>query len=648
MSDPGAKSRGEHAARILIVDDDERNLLALSEVLKPVANVVCATSGRDALRHLMREDFAVILLDVFMPGLDGYETAGLIRQREQTARIPIIFLSAVNKETEHLMRGYEMGAVDYVFKPVDPLVLKSKVSVFVDLFEMRSKLEISERRQDAILRALPMAIYEMTEHEGETLRQFRGGGLAHFLGSEADGVMRGEQQWDSWIHPEDRELLDREPKRGGDTVTVEYRWIGPEGVRHHILDQRIATRPVAGQRRWAGSLIDITERKELEAKLVHAGKMDALGQLTGGVAHDFNNLLAAILGGLGLLQRRLQMGERETQVVEQMRHAATQGTELVRRMMAFGRQQDLQPASIEAASLCQSVAGIVSHSLGGTVAVKWDCDACGLNLFIDRSQLELALVNLILNARDAMAGGGEITVSITPFEEAGKDSPQLRIRVLDRGCGIPPDKLARVTEPFFTTKETGKGTGLGLSMVSGFVHQSGGELRIESIVGKGTTIDLILPATLDSPSVQAVDDADDLEWLADKSLLLIDDDHAVRAILKERFVDAGASVDDFDCGAKAVAAAQADPGKYDFVLSDFAMPGMDGLEALRAISKIAPATRTVLMTGNTEDIRLDSSGDIPLVRKPLNLQVLARAFADRKESDKDAARPKPVAAGGSR
>ena len=149
-----------NTAKVLVVDDDERNLLALSQVLDPIADVVCSPSGRHALRQLLREEVAVILLDVFMPDLDGYETAALIRERAQTARIPIIFLSAVNKETEHLMRGYELGAVDYVFKPVDPIVLKSKVSVFVDLFNMRRQLEDSEKRQASILRALPMAIYE--------------------------------------------------------------------------------------------------------------------------------------------------------------------------------------------------------------------------------------------------------------------------------------------------------------------------------------------------------------------------------------------------------------------------------------------------------------------------------------------------------
>src|SRR5215207_10052199 len=146
-------SSGQSRARVLIVDDDERNLLALSQVLRDTADVVTAASGKDALRILLTQDVAVILLDVFMPGMDGYEVASLIRDRQQTARIPIIFLSAVNKETEHLMRGYAMGAVDYVFKPVDPIVLKSKVGVFVDLYEMRLQFETKSRHEQELREA---------------------------------------------------------------------------------------------------------------------------------------------------------------------------------------------------------------------------------------------------------------------------------------------------------------------------------------------------------------------------------------------------------------------------------------------------------------------------------------------------------------
>ena len=618
-------------ARVLVVDDDERNLLALSEVLAPIAEVVCASSGREALRQLLRDEFAVILLDVFMPELDGYETAALIREREQTARIPIIFLSAVNKETEHLMRGYEMGAVDYVFKPVDPVVIKSKVAVFVDLFTTHQQLEESEKRQDSILRALPMAIYEITEKDGAFLRRFRGGDLDHFLGSDTVSVLRGERDWQEWVHPEDKARIAEIMGRGGDTATIEYRWIGPGGVRHHILDQLVETSTGSGPRRWAGSLLDITERKELEARLVHAGKLDALGQLTGGVAHDFNNLLAAMLGGIAILQRRLTLGEREQLVVDQMRHAATQGTELVRRMMAFARQQELSPGAVDPATLCDSVAGLVNHALGGQVQVKWDCPPEGLNLFVDRSQLELALMNLIINARDAMPDGGEITVSIEKDKRAGSKEPMLRISVSDTGSGIPEDVLARVTEPFFTTKEAGKGTGLGLSMVSGFAHQSGGELRIDSTVGQGTRIEMRLPATESEPSQPAgptgEPEQSGLDWLKGKTVVLIDDDDAVRTVLTEQFRDAGGIVEDYASGDAAVAAIEKSRQDYDYILSDFAMPGLDGLETLRRLGKLSPGARTALMTGNADDARLTKSAGLKVIRKPLSPETLAKAFA---------------------
>ena len=233
MKSTPTEAPGKGSAKILVVDDDERNLLALSEVLGSIAKVVTAASGHDALRLLMKQDFAVILLDVFMPGIDGYETAALIRDREQTSRIPIIFLSAVNKETEHLVKGYEMGAVDYVFKPVDPMILKSKVSVFVDLYNMRRQIEVqaaaesklreanyreqlsrieverqlqqAERRQATILRALPMAIYEADGEDAVGVRRtFVGGDLEYFLGDAASEVLGGTLAWDEWIHPDDR------------------------------------------------------------------------------------------------------------------------------------------------------------------------------------------------------------------------------------------------------------------------------------------------------------------------------------------------------------------------------------------------------------------------------------------------------------
>jgi signal transduction histidine kinase/two-component SAPR family response regulator len=642
-------------ARILVVDDDERNLLALSEVLSPIAKVVTASSGRDALRRLLKEDYAVILLDVFMPGLDGYETAGLIRDREQTARIPIIFLSAVNKETEHLVKGYEMGAVDYVFKPVDPLILKSKVSVFVDLYKMRRQIEEQALAEQALLDDMLTAEQAKLEAE-RALRAAREtqammiGSLPiilfardlgadftppRIIGGDLEGMTGyleppSLDQWQMHLHPEDRERISAAYSSLPDDgwCAIEYRWKAANGEWRHFFEQStVFTDTAGGRSEIIGSILDVTQQKSLEAQLVHAGKLDALGRLTGGVAHDFNNLLAAILGGIHVLDRRVALEEREQRVVKEMRHAAEQGAELVRRMMSFARQQDLTPTSVDPASLSESVAGLVSHALGGTVVVNWNCESSPLNLYIDRGQLELALMNLIINARDAMPDGGEIDVTIEPLKGSKGKAQAVRVRVADQGVGIPADILSRVTEPFFTTKESGKGTGLGLSMVAGFAQQSGGTLEIDSAPGKGTRIDLVLPAT-EAPARDATAAESAGDWLSGKQLMLIDDDDSVRVVLAEQLRDLGAEVDDFATGRGAINALRQDPDRYDLVLSDFAMPKLNGVETLAEIERLAPRARCVLMTGYADDERLIDAPNFAIVRKPIDMVKLSAAFED--------------------
>ncbi len=232
-NDAGDSAEMTEPARVLVVDDDERNLLAIQTVLEDVAEVVTATSGEKALRHLLKGEFAVILLDVFMPGMDGYETAQIIRAREQTKRIPIVFLSAVNKETEHLIRGYSMGAVDYVFKPVEPIVLRSKVAVFVDLFRMRreiqrkarqeqalldenlrakserlrieQELRIVEQRQAAIIQSLPIILYLETDEASPRVPQFVGGNFNTVTGFRFEDVEANPNMWVDRLHPEDRD-----------------------------------------------------------------------------------------------------------------------------------------------------------------------------------------------------------------------------------------------------------------------------------------------------------------------------------------------------------------------------------------------------------------------------------------------------------
>src|SRR5215210_3884184 len=265
--EPEAAGSAVKRARVLVVDDDERNLLAIRNVIEDLADVETASSGEEALRHLLKGEFAVILLDVYMPGMDGYETAQIIREREQTKRIPIVFLSAVNKEKEHLMRGYSMGAVDYVFKPVEPVVLRSKVAVFVDLFLMtqeiqrkaaqeqklldanlranaerlrvEQELRLAEQRQAAIIASLPIVLYLETDGPSPRLPHFVGGNFAAVTGYPFEAVEAQPTLWADRLHPEDRERAlgaIRDRQRTG-AMAIEYRWQCADGRYKNFLDQ---------------------------------------------------------------------------------------------------------------------------------------------------------------------------------------------------------------------------------------------------------------------------------------------------------------------------------------------------------------------------------------------------------------------------
>src|SRR3954447_1821698 len=516
--------------RVLLVDDDDRNLLAVQSILEDVGEIIPARSGEEALRHLLKGEFAVILLDVYMPGMDGYETAQIIRNRDQTKGIPIVFLSAVNKETEHQLRGYSMGAVDYVFKPVDPVILRSKVAVFVELFEkskeverkarheqalldanlranaerLRAEQELrrAEQRQAVIIQSLPMVLYLEPYEAVQRAPTYVSGDLAAICGFTLDQVQSQPEIWVERLHPDDRirVLAALEARRKSGRSSIEYRWQCADGGYKHFLDQAVLLKDADGKPvEFAGTLTDISEQRSLESQLIQAQKMDAIGKLTGGIAHDFNNLLAAVIGGLGLLERRASLAEDQQRVLSMTRRAAEQGSELVRQLLAFARRQRLQPDPVELSALREAVSNLLAHTLGGLVNVEWRVPEDVWTVFADRAQLELAIVNLIINARDAMPSGGTVTVTAENCEVAEDELPAIasgeyvRICVADTGTGISPDHLGQVLEPFFTTKEVGKGSGLGLSMVYGFAKQSNGAFRLDSELGAGTKAELWLP-----------------------------------------------------------------------------------------------------------------------------------------------------------
>jgi PAS domain S-box-containing protein len=667
--------------RVLLVDDDERNLLAVRSILDDLGEVVTARSGEEALRHLLKGEFAVILLDVYMPGMDGYETAHIIRSREQSKGIPIVFLSAVNKEAEHLMRGYAMGAVDYVFKPVEPIVLRSKVAVFVDLFaktkeierkarqeqalldaNLRANTELlraeqdlrrAEQRQAAIIQSLPMVLYLEPYDAEPRVPNYVSGDLEAITGFTLEEVNRDPGVWAARLHQEDRDrvLASLDTRRTTGRLSVEYRWQHASGSYRHFLDQAVLLRDASGQPiEFAGTLTDITDQRSLETQLIQAQKMDAIGKLTGGIAHDFNNLLAAVIGGLGLLDKRAALDDDQRKILTMTRRAAEQGSELVRRLLAFARRQTLEPKPIAMAALQDAVSDLLTHTLGGLVSIEWRAEDGVWDPFADQAQLELALLNLIINARDAMPSGGTVAVVAAnrTIGPAGADDlapgDYILLSIKDNGTGISPENLGKVMEPFFTTKDVGKGTGLGLSMVYGFAKQSNGAFRLDSEVGRGTTAELWLPrapaeiivgeASSGPEQAQARPDAPKLR------ILLVDDHNEVRGTTAAMLEDLGHTVVQSSSGAEALKTLESGGGDYQLMISDYAMPHLSGTEFLRGARKLCPGVPGLIVTGYAEE---DTIGDRPdgveILLKPFTASQLEAAVLRSCRSAAVAGRP---------
>jgi PAS domain S-box-containing protein len=625
-------------AKILVVDDDPRNLVAVQEVLRsPGIEIVVASSGEDALRHVLQDDFAVILLDVQMPGLDGYEVADLIRNRPRSSRVPILFLTAYNKDDLHVFRGYSAGAVDYVFKPIEPLILRSKVDVFVDLYRkteeirrqgqeerrllmenlrVRSEklkaeqaLRRREEHQSIVLQSLPIALYTASVQEDHRQLHFTNESIERITGFPPEAFLERSDFWSSRLNSDDRErvLTQLEQLAEHGSVTLEYRWRCADGTERHFLDQTVLMRDDEGRpREFFGMWFDITERKQMEQDLLHASKLEAIGRLTGGIAHDFNNMLSVVIGNLDLLQKSIAGNQRAERRIRMAMESAKHCADLTYRLLAFSRRQPLQVSTVDVAALMPGLLELMRRTLGERINAKLEVEQDIWPIQVDKAQLEAALLNLSVNARDAMPDGGDLTITVEnrTLEDgktvAGGDF--VMVAVSDTGIGMPPGVLERVFEPFFTTKEAGKGTGLGLSMVYGFVQQSHGHVEAESTPNEGTTIRIFLPRASTAAECTA-----DLQsgaispFGAGQTVLVVEDNPAVRQVASSTLHSLGFEVLEAE-NADDAARMLKDNAQVRLVLSDVRMPGeMNGIDLAHLIRQEMPEVRVLLTTGYVEN-----------------------------------------------
>ena len=383
------------------------------------------------------------------------------------------------------------------------------------------------------------------------------------------------------------------------------------------------------------------QRLQAEATLRQAQKIDALGQITGGVAHDFNNLLMAVLGNLAMLRKRLpQTDEKAFRLLGNATRGAERGAALTKRMLAFARRQDLQPQATNVVALVVGMEDLLQSALGPHSQIEIALPAELAPAWVDPNQLELAIVNLAINARDAMPRGGRVTLaarmrSVGAGEVPGLASGEhLCLAVSDTGEGMDAATLARAVEPFFTTKDRGRGTGLGLSMVDGFARQSGGALVLHSLPGKGTKAELWLPCALgaapQSPSPPRVYEG----RIAACCVLLVDDDALVRAVTTDLLEDLGHIVVAAGSGPQALELLRLDT-RIDVVITDQAMPGMTGTELAAAIATLRPSLPVILATGYA-DLAAATDPGLPRLSKPFSQDTLANALCGARTPDPSA------------
>jgi len=382
--------------------------------------------------------------------------------------------------------------------------------------------------------------------------------------------------------------------------------------------------------RILGSSRNVTAQVSAEDALRHSQKMEAMGQLTGGVAHDFNNLLTPIVGVLDLLQRKDYGGEREQRLLAAAAQSADRAKILVQRLLAFARRQPLQTISVDVSKLVSGIADLITSTTGPSIRLVIDAPAGLPAAEVDPNQLEMALLNLAVNARDAMPDGGTLQISVQA-ETLPDSEPDLsagdyvRVTVTDTGVGMDDATRGRAVEPFYSTKGVGKGTGLGLSMVHGLTSQLGGTLRISSQVGRGTSIELWLPQAALEPTLAMGDEARAGQAKVKGTVLLVDDEFLVRMSTADMLTELGYEVIETASAEQALeVVAKAIP--FDLLVTDQMMPGMKGGELAASLRASRPTLPVLIISGYAGSEGVDAS--LPWLSKPFRIEELSEILAE--------------------
>ena len=599
--------------RLLIVDDNVATRYALRKRLeRHDYEVLEAGTGTDGLALIESEAIDALILDVNLPDMSGFDIVRILRADTRTALLPVIHVSAASIQTGDIITGLNAGADAYLIHPVDPDVLLATLRTLLRVRDTENALRESEARFREIFVnvSAPIAVLDASLKVHECNHAFNQLILDNRDPQALSECFADDQN--AILNELRLRLVDGERWKGTLNMRVqgeirETEWqISPYRTPElSLVFVEDVTEHRHRERTHLARLDDTTSQLErAESQLLQVQKMDALGKLTGGIAHDFNNLLTGIITSLELIQKRIadNRPEKVKLYAEAALNSATSAASLTHRLLAFARQQPLDTRPVDINEHMRSLEELLVRTIGERIALKLELTSKPAIALVDPSQLESAMLNLVINARDALPQGGNIWVNTYAAYSHGDpnlaDGAYVALSVRDDGTGIEHHVIDKVFDPFFTTKPLGQGTGLGLSTIYGFARQSGGDAHIRSVARRGTEVTIMLPATSNPVGVEASPEVVNAQGTGEH-VLIVEDMPSVRMFVTEVLEDAGYRCTQAADIETALERLQNDPS-IDLLLSDVGLPRMSGRELADVARGWREGLPILFMTGYAE------------------------------------------------